>query len=82
MARSLYLRADGQLSFVAPTDASGFDAYVSDPAHPVPFRPRPVEVTYSQTSRWGRWMTEDQRFVDGRPDVLTYTSAPLTAFRA
>ena len=76
-ARSLYFRADGRLSFDAPTDASGFDAYVSDPAHPVPFRPRPVEVTYSAGSRWGRWMTEDQRFVEGRPDVATWQTEPL-----
>jgi hypothetical protein len=77
VARSLYLRADGRLSFDAPTDATGFDAYVSDPAHPVPYRPRPVEVTYSEGSRWDRWMTEDQRFVHGRPDVATWQSEPL-----
>jgi hypothetical protein len=35
-------------------------------------------VTYSQGSRWARWMTEDQRFVEGRPDVLTWESEPLT----
>jgi putative CocE/NonD family hydrolase len=37
-----------------------------------------VERTYSPTSRWRRWETEDQRFVDGRPDVLTWQTAPLT----
>ncbi len=78
VARSLYLRADGRLSFEPPTERAGFDSYVSDPAHPVPYRPRPVEVTYSQGSRWARWMTEDQRFVQGRPDVLTWESEPLT----
>jgi len=36
-----------------------------------------VEVTYSRGSRWSRWMTEDQRFVDGRPDVKTWATAPL-----
>ena len=77
VARSLYLRSDGRLSFDAPSDAAGFDAYVSDPASPVPYRPRPVEVTYSQGSRWGRWMTEDQRFVAGRPDVASWQSEPL-----
>jgi uncharacterized protein len=76
-ARSLYLRADGRLSFDAPTEATGSDAYLSDPAHPVPYRPRPIEVTYSGPSRWGRWMTEDQRFVAGRPDVASWQSEPL-----
>src|SRR5712691_9661949 len=80
--RHLYFRENGGLSFDPPTAAAataGADQYVSDPAHPVPYRPRPVERTYSNTSRWRRWETEDQRFVDGRPDVLTWRSEPLTA---
>ena len=28
---------------------------------------------------WRRWLVEDQRFVDCRPDVLTWASEPLTA---
>jgi hypothetical protein len=36
-----------------------------------------VEITYSAGSRWARWMTEDQRFVDGRPDVATWQSDVL-----
>ncbi len=77
-ARDLYFRAGGVLSFDPPGERSGSDSWVSDPANPVPYRPRPVEVTYSPGSRWRRWMTEDQRFVDGRPDVRTWTTAPLT----
>jgi uncharacterized protein len=77
-ARRFYFRADGVLSTTAPVDA-GADQYVSDPAHPIPYRPRPVERTYSDHSRWYRWETEDQRFVDGRPDVLTWQTAPLTS---
>jgi len=75
--RRLYLQAQGALTFAAPTAAAGSDPFLSDPAHPVPYRPRPVERTYSQTSRWRRWETEDQRFVDGRSDVLTWQTAPL-----
>ncbi|OLC08788.1 MAG: hypothetical protein AUH42_00565 [Gemmatimonadetes bacterium 13_1_40CM_70_11] len=77
--RHLYLHDHGALSFDAPTAATGDDQYFSDPSHPVPYRPRPVERTYSPTSRWRRWETEDQRFVDGRPDVLTWQTGPLTA---
>ena len=78
--RHLYFGANGSLSFTAPADAdtAGSDWFVSDPARPVPYRPRPVERTYSPTSRWRRWETEDQRFVDGRQDVLTWQTAPLT----
>jgi putative CocE/NonD family hydrolase len=77
--RSLYVRAGGRLSFDPPTAGeTAFDQYVSDPANPVPYRARPVERTYDpRGSRWRNWETEDQRFVDGRPDVLTYRSDKL-----
>ncbi|MGH7499386.1 MAG: CocE/NonD family hydrolase, partial [Gemmatimonadales bacterium] len=78
--QSLYLRAGGRLSFDAPEPGEArFDQYVSDPAHPVPYRSRPIERTYdSRGSRWRNWETEDQRFVDGRPDVASWVSEPLT----
>jgi hypothetical protein len=77
-ATPLYLREHGRLSFEASTTAdSAFDQYVSDPAYPVPYRPRPVHVTYSQGSDWRIWQTMDQRFVEGRPDVLVWTTEPL-----
>ena len=74
---ALYFGASGSLSFSRPSATVGVDSFVSDPAHPVPYRPRPVEWTYQADSRWARWMTEDQRFVEGRPDVLVWQTAPL-----
>ena len=50
--------------------------YVSDPANPVPYRQRPISPTYP-AGDWRTWETADQRFVENRPDVLTYVSAPL-----
>ena len=78
--RKLYTAAANTLTFDAPRDNSdqAFDAYVSDPAHPVPYRHRPIPPTYSPNSGWTTWLSEDQRFVDQRPDVLSWTSAPLT----
>ncbi len=75
--RQLYLNANGGLSFTSP-DAGGsaYDEYVSDPAKPVPYRPRPVY--HGDEDAWRTWLVDDQRFVDGRPDVLTYVSDPLT----
>jgi putative CocE/NonD family hydrolase len=70
----LYLHADGTLSFTKPT--SGYREYVSDPANPVPYRQRPISPTYP-AGDWPTWEMSDQRFVDHRPDVLTYESAPL-----
>ncbi|HEX5282703.1 MAG TPA: CocE/NonD family hydrolase, partial [Bryocella sp.] len=73
----LYLTAGGALSFEEPKKSdSHFDEYVSDPAKPVPYRPRPVGN--SDGTGWRTWLVTDQRFVDGRPDVLTYVSEPLT----
>ena len=75
----LYLRANGRLSFEAPSagEADPFDAYVSDPAHPVPYRHRPVQATYGPGSQWRTWLVEDQRFVDDRADVLSWESDVL-----
>ena len=79
--RNLYFREDGKLSFDAPqTDASeAFDSYLSDPAHPVPYRHRPVDMTYPEDhpGSWYTWLVQDQRFVDNRPDVLTWQTDEL-----
>ena len=75
----LYFGANGKLSFDAPqeTSASAFDSYISDPAHPVPYRHRPIEETYGPGSHWYTWLVEDQRFVDSRPDTVNWSTGPL-----
>ena len=76
---NLYLHSDGSLSFTAPTTAEAAPAYreyVSDPANPVPYRARPISPTYPGGD-WRTWEVADQRFVAGRPDVLTFVSVPL-----
>ncbi len=76
--RKLYFRDSGRLSFDPPRESGpAFDSYLSDPAHPVPYRHRPVEETYSAGSRWYTWLVEDQRFVEGRPDTLSWETGPL-----
>src|ERR1044072_6305164 len=72
--RRLYFQANRKLSFETPPAAESFDSYVSDPASPVPYRSRPIQVR----SGWPIWQTEDQRFVDRRPDVLTFETDTLT----
>jgi len=77
--RGLYFGANETLSFTAPT-ATGYDEYVSDPAHPVPYRHRPIQATYFPGgSKWSTWLVEDQRFVDDRADVLSWETPPLAA---
>jgi putative CocE/NonD family hydrolase len=79
--RSLYFREDGKLSFDLPqtAPAEAFDTYISDPAHPVPNRQRPVDMTYPEDhpGSWYTWLVQDQRFVDQRPDVLTWQTEAL-----
>ncbi len=73
-ATSLYLAADGAAAFQRPASA-GHDDYVSDPAHPVPFIPRPIAM--GDAAQWKPWLVHDQRFVSGRPDVAMWKTAPL-----
>ena len=77
-SKNLYLHADGTLSFASPSANSGkaYNEYVSDPANPVPYRQRPISPTYPGGD-WRTWEVADQRFVDHRPDVLSFVSAPL-----
>jgi putative CocE/NonD family hydrolase len=76
---NLYFHADGTLSFTPPdatNAANAYREYVSDPANPVPYRQRPISPTYP-AGDWTTWEVADQRFVDHRPDVLTFVSEPL-----
>jgi putative CocE/NonD family hydrolase len=75
--KPLYLQAGFGLSFEKPSEQHAEDSYVSDPAKPVPYLPRPLR--FADRQAWQTWLVHDQRFVDGRPDVLTYQTAPLTA---
>jgi len=73
--RSLYLAPEGKLSFQPVKGSTNYDEYVSDPSKPVPYLPRPVYA--EDEDAWRTWLVKDQRFVDGRPDVLTYQTEPL-----
>jgi putative CocE/NonD family hydrolase len=79
--KNLYLRDGGELLFEAPTDVESATEYISDPAKPVPYAPRPNwGFNYSvpaEISDWRTWLVADQRFVDHRPDVATWISSPL-----
>jgi uncharacterized protein len=83
----LYVSAGFGLSFTAPTDSKAGDSYISDPAKPVPFLPRPVVDPFVELGGgtlgnpyepWSKWLVWDQRFVEGRPDVLSYQTPVLT----
>ena len=70
----LYLMADSKLSLAEPTNntaSAAYDEYSSDPMHPVPYTQK-ITLNYPRD-----FMTEDQRFVVGRPDVLVYQTESL-----
>jgi uncharacterized protein len=73
--KPLYLEAGFGLGFDKPA-GSGADSYVSDPAKPVPYLPRPVH--FADSDRWKQWLVTDQRSVADRTDVLTYQTPVLT----
>jgi putative CocE/NonD family hydrolase len=79
--RRLYLQPGGGLAFAAPPDGAAPTEYVSDPAKPIPYEPRPNwNADYGNPTaiaEWRSWLVQDQRFVDGRPDVATWRGEPL-----
>jgi uncharacterized protein len=79
-SRALYLQPGHKLAFTRPLARTDYAEYISDPAHPVPYRARPVQpVGYDPGQTWSIWLVDDQREASGRPDVLTFTTEVLTA---
>ena len=75
--KPLYLAAGYGLALTPPAKGgAGYDEYVSDPAKPVPYMPRPTR--FADGESWRQWLVSDQRTVADRPDVLTYSTPPLT----
>lgn len=70
-ARSLYLNANGKLTWQAPAAAAGADEFPSDPSKPVPVI---SDIAIGMTREH---MVDDQRFAAGRPDVLVYETDVL-----
>ena len=77
--KNLYLHQNGGLKFAPPSISSisrgsglNFEEWTSDPAHPVPY----TEDVHDDRTR--EYMTDDQRFAERRPDVLTFETDVLT----
>ncbi len=76
--KTLYLEPNFGLAFEKPSgDPGASDSYVSDPAKPIPYLPRPVR--FADTARWRTWLVSDQRAVVDRTDVLSYQTPVLTS---
>lgn len=71
MPTTLYLQTGGKLSAGKPAGDNSFSGYTSDPAKPVPYD-EDVHFTRSR-----KYMTNDQRFVANRTDVLVFETELL-----
>jgi uncharacterized protein len=73
----LYLQPAGTLGFTAPAGSS-FEAYVADPAKPVPYLPRPIHIGGDEgEGSWQTWLVSDQRDAASRTDVLSFATPVL-----
>ncbi len=70
---SFYLNENGTLSTAPPQKKKSYSEYTSDPDKPVPYTDK---TTYTRPKEY---MTDDQRFAERRPDVLSFKTAPLEA---
>jgi uncharacterized protein len=77
--QNLYLQAGGNLRMGSSTSASSdFDSYVSDPAKPVPYLPRPIHIAGDEGEvSWQTWLVSDQRNAAARTDVLSFATPVL-----
>ncbi len=71
--QNLFLGGNNKLYLNSPPPRNGdeFDAYTSDPAHPVPYT---QDIHFRRTREY---MDDDQRFAERRTDVLTYSTEIL-----
>ncbi len=82
--QKLYLQSGGNLrlggarfGICARTGAADFEAYVADPAKPVPYIPRPIHIAGDGAASWRNWLVSDQRDVASRTDVLSFSTPVL-----
>lgn len=70
--KNLYFNKKQQLLYTPPgTKEHGMDIFISDPENPVPF------TEYEDIGMPKRYMTDDQRFLSERKDVIYYQTEPL-----
>ena len=82
--QNLYLQPGGNLRLGSPgaatsgASASDFESYISDPAKPVPYLPRPIHIEGEGETNWQTWLVSDQRDAAARTDVLSFATPALT----
>jgi putative CocE/NonD family hydrolase len=79
LTRKYFLAPNGGIVTDSPAgSAPDFAEYISDPAKPVPFLPRPVHLEGDEgEADWQSWLVSDQRPAASRTDVVAFETAPL-----
>ncbi len=72
VTKNLYLGCDNQLSFTKTKIAECYNEYLVDPWKPIPY----AEIVNQPGIK--KYMIDDQRFVNHRPDVMIYQTEILT----
>jgi putative CocE/NonD family hydrolase len=77
--QNLYLQSGGNLRLGSSNSAAAdFDSYISDPAKPVPYLPRPIHIEGEEgETSWQTWLVSDQRNAAARTDVLSFATPSL-----
>jgi putative CocE/NonD family hydrolase len=77
--KKLYLQGKRALSWDPPkaTGDAAADRFISDPANPVPYRQRPIQMLMDEKSTWPVWLADDQAPFASRADVLSWQTPPL-----
>lgn len=70
-----FLGPNGVLSD-RPSTKAGADRFVSDPSNPAPYASRPIRG--NDPDQWRTWLAADQRYMQSRPDQLTYQTPPVS----
>jgi putative CocE/NonD family hydrolase len=68
----LFLNEKAQLTWTKSETKNRYTEYISDPAKPVPYT---EDVHFSRTTSY---MTDDQRFANRRPDVISFQTDVLS----
>ncbi|MEM9987962.1 MAG: CocE/NonD family hydrolase [Pseudomonadota bacterium] len=80
--KAFYFGPSETLSTAEP-GAESYGSYISDPLKPVPNAKRPIDfftgdgMVEGDGKARSLFLVEDQRFAQGRPDVMVWTSEPL-----
>jgi len=69
--KSLFLHGGGELGWNIPEVKTSYSEYLSDPSKPVPY------AGHVHFQRTREYMTDDQRFAERRPDVLSFKTPVL-----